>query len=70
MPKKIIQYKCLSCNHIFAAIPGPIQCISCGHFYVQMIYSDCKGPTPCQTPLVCSGGCQYNNDPIHPNRIS
>lgn len=23
----------------------------------------------CQTPLVCSGGCQYDGDPIHPNRI-
>lgn len=23
----------------------------------------------CETPNACAGGCRYNNDPIHPNRI-
>jgi len=66
---KKIKYQCIKCKMVFEAVPGPIQCPFCSHNYVQMIHG-CRGPTPCETPLACAKECKYDNDPIHPNRIS
>lgn len=28
-----------------------------------------RNNAPCETPNACAGGCRFNDDPVHPNRV-